>query len=102
MDYSKNPVTDEIFHHLFDVARDAGVEEQRAKMFAGEPINFTEGRAVLHVALRNRANKPITVDGKDVMPEVNAVLQHMKEFSEQVRLVFEISITSLFHLKPRT
>ena len=54
-------------------------------MFGGEKINFTEDRAVLHVALRNRANTPIIVDGKDVMPDVNAVLQHMKEFCEQVR-----------------
>lgn len=53
-------------------------------MFKGEKINFTENRAVLHVALRNRANKPILVDDKDVMPDVNAVLKHMKEFTEEV------------------
>lgn len=53
-------------------------------MFTGQKINFTEGRAVLHTALRNRANTPILVDGKDVMPEVNDVLAHMKEFSNQV------------------
>lgn len=53
-------------------------------MFAGEKINFTESRAVLHVALRNRSNTPILVDGNDVMPEVNAVLSHMKEFCNEV------------------
>ncbi|XP_035894049.1 glucose-6-phosphate isomerase isoform X2 [Anopheles stephensi] len=56
----------------------------RNDMFGGERINVTENRAVLHVALRNRSNKPILVDGKDVMPEVNAVLAHMKEFTEQI------------------
>lgn len=56
----------------------------RDAMFKGEKINFTEGRAVLHTALRNRKNTPILVDGKDVMPDVNAVLSHMKEFCGQV------------------
>ena len=56
----------------------------RLAMFAGERINFTEDRAVLHIALRNRSNTPILVDGQDVMPEVNGVLKHMKEFTEQV------------------
>ena len=54
-------------------------------MFAGEKINFTENRAVLHIALRNRSNAPIVLDGKDVTPDVNAVLAHMKEFTEEVR-----------------
>lgn len=53
-------------------------------MFSGHRINITEKRPVLHIALRNRSNKPIVVDGHDVMPEVNSVLKHMKEFSEQV------------------
>jgi len=53
-------------------------------MFGGQRINITEKRPVLHVALRNRSNKPILVDGKDVMSDVNSVLKHMKEFSEQV------------------
>lgn len=53
-------------------------------MFGGERINVTEKRPVLHIALRNRSNKPIVVDGQDVMPEVNSVLNHMKEFTEQV------------------
>jgi glucose-6-phosphate isomerase len=56
-------------------------------MFGGERINVTEKRPVLHTALRNRSNKPIVVDGQDVMPEVNNVLKHMKEFTEQVILV---------------
>lgn len=60
------------------------VEEARSAMFCGERINVTEKRPVLHIALRNRCNQPIIVDGKDVMPEVNSVLDHMKEFSEQV------------------
>lgn len=53
-------------------------------MFSGERINITEKRPVLHIALRNRSNTPIVVDGQDVMPEVNSVLKHMKEFSEEV------------------
>lgn len=63
------------------------MEAARDAMFSGETINFTEQRAVLHIALRNRSNKPINVDGKDVMPEVNAVLKHMKEFCQQVDLI---------------
>ena len=64
----------------------------RDAMFKGEKINFTEGRAVLHVALRNRKNTPILVDGKDVMPDVNAVLSHMKEFCGQVTRTANILI----------
>ena len=74
VDYSKNRVTEETMRLLFDLARSADVEGWRAKMFDGERINFTEDRAVLHVALRNRSNRPILVDGEDVMPGVNAVL----------------------------
>lgn len=59
-------------------------------MFNGEKINFTENRAVLHIALRNRSNTPILVDGKDVMPDVNAVLEHMKSFTNEVRHKFII------------
>lgn len=70
-------------------------------MFKGEKINFTENRAVLHIALRNRVNKPILVDNKDVMPDVNAVLAHMKQFTNEVTLisVFIIifSLLLLFH-----
>lgn len=57
-------------------------------MFSGEKINFTENRAVLHIALRNRSNTPISVDGKDVMPDVNTVLEHMKSFTNEVREKF--------------
>jgi glucose-6-phosphate isomerase len=85
LDYSKNRVTDETMTLLRALAREAGVEAMRDRMFAGEPINLTERRAVLHVALRNRANRPILVAGKDVMPDVNAALAHMKAFSEAVR-----------------
>ncbi|CAK5091973.1 unnamed protein product [Meloidogyne enterolobii] len=83
-DFSKNIIDDSKFKQLIDIARQANVEQWRDKMFSGEHINFTEGRSVLHVALRNRENKPILVDGKDVMPDVNAVLKHMKEFCDQV------------------
>jgi glucose-6-phosphate isomerase len=85
LDYSKNRVTDQTMRLLIDLARQAGVGANRDKMFAGEKINFTEGRAVLHTALRNRANRPVLVDGRDVMPEVNAVLAQMKSFCERVR-----------------
>ncbi|MDM7321952.1 MAG: glucose-6-phosphate isomerase [Gammaproteobacteria bacterium] len=85
LDYSKNIMIDKTMSKLMDLARASKVEEWRAKMFAGEKINFTENRAVLHVALRNRANTPIYVDGEDVMPKVNAVLERMRRFSEAVR-----------------
>jgi len=85
LDYSKNRVTDETMKLLIQLARESGLEEWREKMFAGEKINFTEGRAVLHTALRNRSNSPIFVDGEDVMPEVNAVLKRMEKFSRAVR-----------------
>jgi glucose-6-phosphate isomerase len=85
LDYSKNIVTERTMGLLFDLAREAGVMEHAARMFIGEKINFTEGRAVLHIALRNRSSRPIKVDGRDVMPRVNKVLAHMREFSEHVR-----------------
>ncbi|EKO37889.1 MAG: glucose-6-phosphate isomerase [Solidesulfovibrio magneticus str. Maddingley MBC34] len=83
-DYSKNRVTDQTLGLLFDLARQAGVEARRDAMFAGEKINRTENRAVLHVALRNRANRPILVDGHDVMPDVNKVLNQMRIFCGRV------------------
>lgn len=83
-DYSKNLINDEILETLFDLAKSRGVEEKRHAMVTGAKINFTENRAVLHVALRNRANRPILVDGKDVMPDVNRVLDKMKQFCGQV------------------
>jgi len=85
LDYSKNRVTDETLRLLFDLARQQKVEALRDAMFAGEPINRTENRPVLHVALRNRSNRPILVDGTDVMPAVNAVLDQMRRFSDAVR-----------------
>ncbi|XP_075869906.1 glucose-6-phosphate isomerase b [Nelusetta ayraudi] len=85
LDYSKNLVTDEVMKMLVDLAKSRGVEAAREKMFAGEKINFTEGRSVLHVALRNRSNTPVLVDGKDVMPDVNKVLEKMKAFCHKVR-----------------
>jgi glucose-6-phosphate isomerase len=85
VDYSKNRVKDETMKLLFDLARHANVPEWRDRMFAGDAINGTEGRSVLHVALRNRSNRPILVDGKDVMPEVNAVLAKMRKFTDAVR-----------------
>ena len=68
---------------LFELAREAGVPERMQQMFHGEKINTTENRAVLHVALRNRTNAPIVVDGEDVMPKVNHVLQRMGEFAQR-------------------
>jgi glucose-6-phosphate isomerase len=85
LDYSKNRVTGETMTLLRNLAKQADLAGWTAKMFSGQKINTTEDRAVLHVALRNRSNRPIVVDGKDVMPEVNAVLAHMKEFSEAIR-----------------
>ncbi|MGK2960408.1 MAG: glucose-6-phosphate isomerase [Candidatus Malihini olakiniferum] len=84
VDYSKNRITQEILDKLLDLARETQLSKAIASMFSGEKINRTEDRAVLHVALRNRNNTPILVDGKDVMPEVNAVLQKMKGFSERI------------------
>ena len=85
VDYSKHLLTGETLRLLCAMARAAGVEEWRDRMFSGEPVNFTEERSVLHTALRNRSNRPIMVHGKDVMPEVNAVLDHMRAFVADVR-----------------
>jgi glucose-6-phosphate isomerase len=84
-DYSKNRVTQDTMRLLFDLARQATLEQKIAAMFSGRKINTTENRAVLHVALRNRSNRPILVDGEDVMLEVNGVLAKMQAFSEAVR-----------------
>jgi len=83
-DYSKNRIEDETLQLLFQLAKSCDIEKARDRMFAGEKINFTEDRAVLHVALRNRSGKPILVDGVDVMPSVKAVLAHMKQFCHEV------------------
>jgi glucose-6-phosphate isomerase len=85
IDYSKNLITRDSMKALFELARRTGVERLRDQMFAGEPINVTEKRAVLHVALRNRSSRPMTVNGRDVMPEVRAALDHLRSFSESVR-----------------
>uniref|UniRef100_A0AAQ4P7G5 Glucose-6-phosphate isomerase n=1 Tax=Gasterosteus aculeatus aculeatus TaxID=481459 RepID=A0AAQ4P7G5_GASAC len=75
LDYSKNLINQEVMAMLLAMAKSRGVEEARDQMFSGEKINFTEGRAVLHVALRNRSNTPIKVDGQDVMPEHKIFVQ---------------------------
>lgn len=85
VDYSKNRITDETVQLLLALARARQVELQRDAMFAGERINTTENRPVLHIALRNVSRKPIFVDGRDVMPDVISTLQHMEQFSEAVR-----------------
>ncbi len=85
IDFSKHRITPETFDLLLELARQAEVPAWTKRTFSGETINHTEQRAVLHVALRNRSNTPILVDGKDVMPSVNAVLEQLRQFSEQVR-----------------
>ncbi len=84
-DYSKNRITETTMALLLDLAYQANLSHAIEAMFNGAKINVTENRAVLHIALRNRANRPIMVDGKDVMPEVNQVLAKMRTFSEAVR-----------------
>ncbi|KAH9868988.1 hypothetical protein J1614_008065 [Plenodomus biglobosus] len=84
-DFSKNFVTEETLKLLVELAKEAGLEKLRDDMFAGEKINFTEDRAVYHVALRNTSNQKMQVNGESVVEGVNEVLDHMKEFSEQVR-----------------
>jgi glucose-6-phosphate isomerase len=87
-DFSKNLVTEDTLSLLVKLAEQAGVEKKRDAMFAGEKINFTEDRAVYHAALRNVGNVEMKVEGVDVMNTkggVNEVLEHMREFSEQVR-----------------
>jgi glucose-6-phosphate isomerase len=85
VDYSKNRITRETMRLLVGLAEDSGVNDAIEQMFTGERINETENRPVLHIALRNRESTPIYVDGRDVMPEVNAVLVQMKRFSDRVR-----------------
>ena len=84
VDYSKNLITQETMEKLFALAEETEVKTAIEAMFSGEKINQTEGRAVLHTALRNRSNKPVMVDGEDVMPAVNAVLEKMKSFTDRV------------------
>lgn len=83
-DYSKNRITEETLSLLLELAEECGLERAREAMFAAEHINETEDRAVLHFALRNPANEPVLLDGADVMPGIQAVLQQMKAFSEAI------------------
>ena len=85
LDYSKNLISSETLSLLLELARASNVESWRDRMFHGEKINDTEHRAVLHVALRNRSDNPITIDGEDVMPAVRGVIAHMREFAGRVR-----------------
>ena len=84
-DYAKNRITEETMRLLVDLAHQAGLADAITAMVSGQKINNTEDRAVLHVALRNRTNRPILVDGQDVMPAVNRVLGQMRRFSEAIR-----------------
>ena len=84
VDYSKNLVNQETLNHLFALANETELKAAIEAMFSGEAINKTEDRAVLHTALRNRSNKSVMVDGEDVMPAVNAVLEKIKSFTERV------------------
>lgn len=84
-DFSKNFVTEETIDLLVNLAKEADLEKKRDALFAGEKVNFTEHRAVFHPALRNVTNEAMAVDGKSVVEETNSVLDHIKEFTEQVR-----------------
>ena len=85
LDFSKNRITAETFGLLLDLARAAGLEAWRERLLTGEKINATEGRAVLHTALRNRSGTPIKVDGQDVMPGIQDVLDRIERFTDSVR-----------------
>ncbi len=85
LDYSKNIITEETMKLLFELVDQAGLQEWTGRMFSGGKVNNTEDRAVLHIALRNRSNRSIMVDGEDVMPAVNGVLDRMRVFTEDVR-----------------
>jgi len=84
-DFSKHRISDTTLDLLLDLARQCNLTDKIEDMFNGETINITENRAVLHTALRNRSNRPVLVDGKDIMPEINRVLAQMRTFSNQVR-----------------
>jgi glucose-6-phosphate isomerase len=85
VDYSKHLITADTLPLLRQLARARGVEALRDRMFAGEPVNVTENRPVLHVALRNRSQRPMMVGGRDVVPDVNHALRHMQTFSDAIR-----------------
>lgn len=84
LDYSKNRITEDTMQLLFQLAQQAGLEKGIKAMFSGKPINETENRAVLHVALRNLDGEPMMVNKQNVMPDIIAVLDQMKEFSEKI------------------
>lgn len=84
VDYSKNIITEETLRLLFELANETELKPAIDAMYGGAAINKTENRAVLHTALRNRSNTPVLVDGKDVMPEINKVLEQMKQFSNRL------------------
>ena len=85
LDYSKNNVSDEIFSTLIKLAQHSPLHQRRAQMFSGDIINVTEKRPVLHTALRNRGDEPVIVNDKDVMPDIRAGLEKLRDFSERVR-----------------
>jgi len=85
LDYSKNLIDENRWQHLLQLAKDADLKTEIENMFSGKKINITENRAVLHTALRNRSNKPIMVDGVNVMTGINNVLKQIHDFSEKVR-----------------
>ena len=86
VDYSKNLINDEVLQALFELARERGLADKIKAMFSGQKINQTEHRAVLHIALRHQDKTPIYVDGRDVMPQIQATLEKIRDFSEAVRL----------------
>lgn len=84
LDYSKNRITDKTVALLIQLAKETGLKEAIEALYTGEKINETEGRSVLHIALRNQSNEPILVDGADVMPDINAVLQKIEKFTNSI------------------
>ena len=84
IDFSKNILDKETLATLIDLAKETGLEQNIAALFAGKKINETEGRAVMHMALRNRSNRPIEMEGSDIMPEVNKVLVQMEDFCRRI------------------
>ena len=83
-DFSKNRINSETLSLLIKLAKESGLKEKTEAMFSGEKINLTENRAVLHTALRNRSNKPVFVDGENVMPGINHVLKKMRAFCDRI------------------
>jgi len=100
VDYSKNIITDETLNLLTHLAQEQQLSDAIKQMYEGVAINATEGRPVLHIALRNRSNTPILVEGKDVMPEVNRVLNQIQNFSNNFSKSFGIQ-TYLFQFLSR-